>query len=87
MSIENICAVTKTDLDTKTLFEFLKKNYGLCVSHESTIFPGLIFRLGDKKQTLSIFESGKMVLCGSKTMAQIDDFLCDFNACIEPLIS
>merc|ERR1712129_399344 len=41
-------------------------------SYEPELFPGLIYRMRQPKVTLMVFVSGKVVLTGAKSKAEID---------------
>ena len=68
--IQNIVGSCDTGL-TIDLDLIYQKHNKFC-SYEPEIFPGLVYRMMDPKIVLLIFVSGKIVLTGAKTKADIE---------------
>merc|ERR1712129_138544 len=70
-AIHNV--VCSADLGFPVRLEGLARRFPTCSSYEPELFPGLIYRLQDPKITILVFVSGKIVLTGGKSRAQIDN--------------
>merc|ERR1712060_393486 len=68
--IQNV--VSSVDVKFSIRLEGLAFSHANNASYEPEIFPGLIYRMREPvKMTLLVFVSGKVVLTGGKTIAQI----------------
>ena len=69
--------VGSADVDFKIQLEALALKHATYCSYEPELFPGLIYRIIQPKIVLLIFNSGKVVLTGRKSLETIvfDDFL------------
>lgn len=52
----------------------MQKDYGPYVSYEPELFPGLIFRLRKPKIVYILFRSGRLVVTGGRSEAQINKY-------------
>jgi len=67
ISIQNIVATY--DLKTKMDLNFMSISFGLeNIEYEPELFPGLVYRLFDPKVVFLIFNSGKIVCTGGKSI-------------------
>lgn len=78
--VQNI--VASCDVKFPIRLEQLSQEVDRFSTYEPEIFPGLIFRMAEPKVSLLIFVSGKIVLSGAKTIADIRDA---FNSIIPVL--
>ena len=67
--IQNIVASTGIDFPIK--LKELHHDYAAYSSYESSLFPGLVFRLRKPKIVFLLFRSGRLVVTGGKTEKQI----------------
>lgn len=70
--IQNI--VASTGLTVPIKLQELNHDYNAYTSYENSLFPGLIFRLRSPKIVFLLFRSGRIVVTGAKTEAQILKF-------------
>lgn len=68
--IQNIVASAEVP-HTLKLME-LSRSYGPYVSYEPDLFPGLVFRTTEPKLVFLLFRSGKIVITGAKSRAEIE---------------
>jgi len=68
--IQNIVASVNIKMTIDT--EKISQAYGIYVSWEPELFPGLIFRTVNPKLVMLIFRSGKIVLTGAKSVKDIE---------------
>ena len=68
--IQNIVASANVGFPIK--LQEIADAFGPYVSYENELFPGLILRSINPKLVFLIFRSGKLVITGAKTKAQID---------------
>ena len=69
--IQNI--VASTDVGFPIDVDKLGVDYGVYVSYEPDLFPGLIFRTKNPKMVLLVFRSGKIVITGAKAIEDINN--------------
>ena len=67
--IQNI--VGSTGIDDPINLMQIKHDYGPFTSYEPELFPGLIFRLRSPRIVFLLFRSGRIVVTGAKTEAQL----------------
>ena len=70
--IQNI--VGSTGIDDPIDLIKLKNDFSVYTSYEPELFPGLIFRLSSPKIVYLLFRSGRIVVTGAKTEAQLKKY-------------
>lgn len=78
--IQNI--VASTGLTVPIKLRELNHDYNAYTSYENSLFPGLIFRLRSPKIVFLLFRSGRLVVTGAKTEAQIQKFWLAFYSLV-----
>tara|TARA_A100001015_G_scaffold103684_1_gene115110 strand:+ start:542 stop:1237 length:696 start_codon:yes stop_codon:yes gene_type:complete len=70
--IQNV--VGSTGIDDPIDLMKLKNDFSVYTSYEPELFPGLIFRLSAPKVVYLLFRSGRIVVTGAKTEAQLKKY-------------